>query len=278
LRILITNDDGIFAPGLLALYESIKDLGDIFICAPDSEKSAVGHGITLHHPLRIKKVDTISGCKNAYAVNGTPVDCVKIAIKCLMDKKPDLVLSGINLGENTGINIIYSGTIAGAVEGAILGIPSMAFSLTTYVDPNFEVSANFVRLAVKLFAQKIFNIHNLLLSINIPKGSLDEIKDVVLTHQGKTEFIEAFDKREDPSGKIYYWLNGSKIEKNYHPDSDEHVIRDKKISITPLQFDLTDHSFFKEKPSLRPEIEKNTFLAFVEELKESFRKEKIRKN
>ena len=244
MKILLTNDDGINAPGLYALYKEMKKAGEVFVVAPDSEKSAVGHAITLSDPLRVTKF-----YKNndffGYAVNGTPADCVKIAYWAL-DIRPDVLISGINLGSNTGINIIYSGTVSAATEGMFLNIPSFAISLTTFVNPDFSFAAKFARKLSKLILK-----HGLptgtLLNVNVPPVKNDhEIAGVQITRQGKAKYLEEFDKRTDPHNRTYYWLTGQKVELEKEEDVDDRAILNNKISITPIQFDLTDYEMLEK--------------------------------
>lgn len=244
LTILLTNDDGINAPGLYSLFKEMKKHGKVYIVAPDSEKSAVGHAITLSDPLRVQnyyKNDEFFG----YAVNGTPADCVKIAYWAL-GINPDILISGINLGSNTGINIIYSGTVSAATEGMFLNIPSFAISLTTFSNPNFEIAAKF---AGKL--SKIILKHGLpkgtLLNVNVPAvNSEAEIRGVKITRQGNAMYREEFDKRTDPHNRVYYWLTGQKVQLETDPDVDDRAILNNQISITPVHFDLTDYHFMEE--------------------------------
>lgn len=244
MRILLTNDDGINAPGLYALFQEMQKEGEVWVVAPDSEKSAVGHAITLSDPLRVTKFYK-NGDFYGYAVNGTPADCVKIAYWAL-DIRPDILISGINLGANTGINIIYSGTVSAATEGMFLNIPSFAISLTTFVNPDFSIAAKFARKLAKL----ILN-HELpegtLLNVNVPAvKSTDEIEGIEITRQGKAKYLEVFDKRIDPHNKTYYWLTGQKMELEEDNHVDDRAVLNKKISITPIQFDLTDYKMIKE--------------------------------
>lgn len=243
-KILLTNDDGINAPGLSALFHEMKKHGDVTIVAPDSEKSAVGHAITLSDPLRVQNFH-----KNneffGYAVNGTPADCVKIAYWAL-EIKPDILISGINLGSNTGINIIYSGTVSAATEGMFLNIPSFAISLTTFTNPDFSIAAKFAAKLSKLILAKGLPLGTLL-NVNVPAVKTeDEITGVMITRQGRAMYLEEFDKRTDPHHRIYYWLTGQKVKLEKESDVDDRAILDKKISITPVQFDLTNYQFLDE--------------------------------
>lgn len=244
ITILLTNDDGINAPGLYALFKEMKKFGKAYIVAPDSEKSAVGHAITLSDPLRVQnfyKNDEFFG----YAVNGTPADCVKIAYWAL-EIKPDILISGINLGSNTGINIIYSGTVSAATEGMFLNIPSFAISLTTFTKPNFEIAAKFAGELSQIVLKNGLP-RGTLLNVNVPAvKSEDEINGVIITRQGNAMYQEEFDKRTDPHNRVYYWLTGQKIKLEIEPDVDDRAILNNSISITPVQFDLTNYKFLDE--------------------------------
>jgi len=241
MEILLTNDDGIFSEGIYAFWKSLKAVGSVSVVAPEAERSAVGHAITMSDPLRVKKVNRRNQ-SFGYAVSGTPADCVKIAINSLLKKKPDIVVSGINLGPNTGFSVLYSGTVSGATEGAIFGIPSMAVSLGSFKDPDFSYAAQF---AAKV-ARRILKVglpKGTFLSVNVPALPKSKIKGVRVTTQGKTPFRERFDKRVDPREHTYYWLSGEVIDTSTARDSDITAMRDGYISITPLQYDLTDYDF-----------------------------------
>jgi 5'-nucleotidase len=245
-KILLTNDDGISAPGLAALAARMSGLGEVLIVAPTSEMSAVGHAITLSDPLRVSKFykeDEFFG----YAVSGTPADCVKIAYWVLLkdEKKPDVLISGINLGANTGINTIYSGTVSAATEGAILGIPSFAISLATYSNPDFSAAASFAR---EFARNKI--LQNLptgvFFNINVPPVAKKEIAGVQITRQGMATYVEEFETREDPRQRKYYWLTGEKTEIESDEGVDDRAILENKISITPVHYDLTHYPILKD--------------------------------
>jgi 5'-nucleotidase len=244
MNILLTNDDGIYAEGILALRDALVEVGDVTVVAPDSERSAVGHAITISDPLRVK--DAYRRMKYfGHAVSGTPADCVKIAVRSILKQKPDLVVSGINLGPNTGFSVLYSGTVSGATEGSILGIPSMAISLGTFVDPNFTYAASFAARIAKLIHEKGLPAGTLL-NINIPAVESAAIKGIKITKQGKTPIIESFEKRVDPRNHTYYWLAGEVIDLKGDEDTDILALKEGYISITPLQWDMTQHSFMDE--------------------------------
>jgi len=246
IRILISNDDGIYSPGIYALYRELKKIGDVFVVAPDSEKSAVGHAITLSNPLRVFPFKR-NGKFFGHAVTGTPADCVKIAHWAILKgQKIDLLVSGINHGSNTGINVIYSGTASAATEGTILGIPSFAISVATYDPVDFTVAARFARkLARKLLKKGL--PPETFLNVNVPPIPESEIRGVEITRQGKAVFAEKFDRRVDPTGRTYYWLTGKKVHlEREGNDTDDQVILQNKISITPIHYDMTNYAFLEE--------------------------------
>lgn len=244
MEILITNDDGIYSEGIFALYDSLRKSGNVTVVAPDTQRSAVGHAITLTDPLRVSEVRR-RGVFFGYSTSGTPADCVKLAIRAIMKKTPDLVFSGINLGANTGYNILYSGTVSGATEGALLGIPSIAISLDTFIKPDFSCAAAFARKLAGL-ARKNRLPAGTLLNVNVPAVRPDRIKGVSVTRQSRTSFNDRFDKRTDPHGQMYYWLTGKFSQRDDHPGSDVTAVKSGRISITPIQFDLTDYKFTGE--------------------------------
>jgi 5'-nucleotidase len=239
--ILVTNDDGIDAPGLLMLSKALHAVGDVTIVAPSTERSAVGHAITLSDPLRVfdyQRNDLFYG----YAVNGTPADCVKIAYWAILKRKPEIVVSGINLGSNTGINTIYSGTVSAATEGAILGIPSFAISLATYHDPDFHYAAKFACQLARVLLEKGLP-KGIYLNVNIPACEEKFIQGIAITRQGQAVFEEKFDKRIDPHGRIYYWLSGQKIDQEKSIDVDDGAVQTNHVSVTPVHYDLTRYDF-----------------------------------
>jgi 5'-nucleotidase len=242
-KILCTNDDGIHAPGLAALVNALSEVGDVRVVAPLTEMSAVGHAITLSDPLKVKEYH-----KNekffGYAVNGTPADCVKIAYWALMkdETKPDLLVSGINLGANTGINTIYSGTVSAATEGAILGIPSFAISLATFRNPDFSAAADFAKyLAPRLLEQTMPK--GVYLNVNVPPVPASDIEDVEITQQGMANYSEEYHVRTDPRNVKYYWLTGEKLNIEQERHFDDRAILNKSISITPVHYDLTYYAY-----------------------------------
>ena len=242
MRILLTNDDGIYAEGIRALYQALADLGEVTVVAPDTECSAVGHAITLSDPLRVKNVNR-GGLFFGYSVTGTPADCVKIAIRAILKDRPDIVVSGINLGPNVGYSVLYSGTVSGATEGAILGIPSIAISLGTFEDPDYRYAAAFAKKIVQLVSENKGLPQGTLLNINVPAVGQDRIKGVRIVKQSKRAIEERFDKREDPRKRTYYWLTGEVIESDGREDADIETLRENYISITPMRCDMTDYEF-----------------------------------
>lgn len=244
MKILVTNDDGIYAEGIAALAGALSRVGEVTVVAPDTQRSAVGHAITLTDPLRVVEARR-SGKFFGYATSGTPADCVKLAIKSLMKGKPDLVVSGINLGANSGVNILYSGTVSGATEGALLGIPSFAISLDTFVKPDFSAAADFAaRLAQSLKKRRLPK--GTLLNVNVPALPRNRLKGVKVTSQSHMVFKDWFQKRVDPHGQTYYWMTGEFKTGAAEPASDVAAVHKGHISITPIQFDLTDYRFISE--------------------------------
>ncbi len=239
MNVLITNDDGIHANGLQVLAEAFSDHHRVTVVAPDRERSAVGHGITLHSPLRYEEkqvCESITG----YAVNGTPADCVKLALAEILPSPPDLVVSGINPGANVGININYSGTVAGAREASLAGIPAMAVSIEPPSAGHMTAAARCaVTIARQLLAYGL--ARGTFLNVNYPDLPLESIRGIRLSRQGIVAFDQHFDKRTDPRGRTYYW-QGCDPQTGYdRSDIDGAVIADGFVSITPIRCDLTDH-------------------------------------
>jgi 5'-nucleotidase len=238
--ILISNDDGITAPGLHVLVNIARSYGKVVVVAPDGPQSGMGHAITLNKPLRVEKVDVFGPEIETWQTSGTPVDCVKIAIDKLLITKPDIMLSGINHGNNSSINVIYSGTMSAAVEGAIDGISSAGFSLCDYAyDADFNPGTAYIR---KIVEQMIENPlpYGTLLNVNIPKGQ--HIKGIKVCRQASAKWEESFDQRTDPYGRNYYWMVGNFINQDKGQDTDVYALDQGYISIVPTQFDLTNHT------------------------------------
>jgi 5'-nucleotidase len=240
--ILVTNDDGITAQGIATLVEIVRTLGDVVVVAPDKPQSGMGHAITINSTLRINKVK-IYGVQEEYSCTGTPVDCVKIAVNKILKRKPDLCVSGINHGSNMSINVIYSGTMSAAVEGAIEGIPSIGFSLCDHsIDADFGPAKKIVRSIVKGVLEKGLP-KDVCLNVNIPVLKQDEFKGIKVCRQARANWVEELDERFDPLGKPYFWLTG-RFE-NYDSgkkDTDVWALDNNYVSVVPTQFDMTAHA------------------------------------
>ncbi|WIG97961.1 5'/3'-nucleotidase SurE [Myxococcus sp. SDU36] len=234
-RILVSNDDGYFSEGLQALVEAVSPLGEVWVVAPDREQSAASHAISLHRPLRIKEVR-----ERWFAVDGTPADCAYLAINHLLkDDRPVLMVSGINHGANLAEDIMYSGTVAAAMEGALLGVPAIAFSLVARRSFDFAPAARFARSLVSSALSRPLP-PRMLLNVNIPGGVVPE--GYAITRQGRHSYGFEVVENEDPRGRKYYWIGGSDYQHEDIPGSDcNAVFRDKRVSVTPLHFELTDH-------------------------------------
>ena len=243
MRILLTNDDGIYAKGIEVLHEHLSRDHEVVVVAPETEQSAVGHAITLTDPLRVKSINR-NGASFGYAVKGTPADCVKLAVNELMESPPDLVVSGINLGANVGINVIYSGTVSAATEGTILGVPAIAVSINTFRDPDFLPAARFARLLVRQVKEHGLPPHTSL-NVNVPAIPESEIRGVRVTRQGITRFVEKFDRRMDPRNNVYYWQCGSTPPLEEDGDTDACALAADYISLTPIHHDLTNYDFLE---------------------------------
>lgn len=242
MRILVSNDDGIVAPGIQALALALATEHEVTVVAPDRERSATGHALTLHKPLRVDKVALGGNIKVSYAVNGTPSDCVKLAQGTLMPEGIDAVFSGINRGPNLGTDVIYSGTVSAALEGTILGIPSVAISLASFSDLGYDKAAEFaLELARQLSKPDHRLPHKCLLNVNYPAIEADEVAGVRITRLGERRYNDLFEVRTDPRGKTYYWLAGEVIEAEEAADTDVTAIRDNCISVTPIHYDMTFH-------------------------------------
>ena len=237
MRILLTNDDGIYAPGLFALYEALKSDYELTIVAPESEMSAVGHAITLTLPLRVQEVKR-NGSFYGYAITGTPADCVKIAVQELLDGPPDIIISGINPGANVGVNILYSGTVSAATEGAFLGVKSAAISLNSRQHPDFRFAAQFSKEIIRFMMESGLK-DGTALNVNIPAVPREKIAGVSFTEQGTSRFEERFERRSDPRGNVYYWLSGETSIDEGSPDTDGIALKENRITITPIHYNLT---------------------------------------
>lgn len=244
-RILITNDDGIDSPGILALVRSLKKLGEIFVVAPDRQQSAVGHALTVSDPLRATPFHR-NGEMFGFAINGTPSDCVKLAISSLMDSRPDLLVSGINHGQNTSINVLYSGTVSAATEGMLIGIPSIAVSLDSYSNlSDCTVAAEYAAvIAEKVLVNKL--PERTLLNVNVPSINKSMIKGMKVTSLSGNIWNDKYEKRIDPFGRAYYWFAGQLESIDDNPDTDYIALRDKYVSITPIKYKFINDNYLSE--------------------------------
>ena len=241
--ILITNDDGITAPGIRALIEVMNELGDVFVVAPDSPQSGMGHAITLDSTLHIESLNIDNGPQIEYSCSGTPADCVKLAVNEILNKKPDLCVSGINHGSNSAINVIYSGTMSAAIEAGIEGIPSIGFSL---LDHNWNADFSHLKKHIKSIAKNVLENglpQGIVLNVNFPK---ENIKGIRVCRQAKANWVEEFDKRTNPQGKEYYWLTGKFENLDTGKDTDLHALENNYATVVPVQFDLTAHHFLQD--------------------------------
>jgi 5'-nucleotidase len=263
MKLLISNDDGVFATGIRTLANTLADAGhQITVVCPDRERSATGHGLTLHKPIRAEQIESIfHPAVQAWACSGTPSDCVKLALGALLTDSPDMVLSGINHGSNLGTDVLYSGTVSAAMEGLIEGIPSIAFSLTSFSAQDFQPAANFAKTLLNQLTNAPLP-QAMLLNVNVPAVPEAEIAGVAITRQGVRRYFDQFERRIDPRGKTYYWLAGEILEEVSEPEldspealklkgtdfdlawfqkipTDVHAIRQNYITVTPLQYNLT---------------------------------------
>lgn len=244
LNILVCNDDGIQAPGIIALVNALKKIGEVTVVAPDRQQSAVGHAITMNFPIRVTKyfMDKIFF---GYAVSGTPADCVKLAIRYLLKKKPDVVVSGINHGTNTAISVIYSGTVSAATEATLLKVSSIAISLATDSTPDFTYSAKFAKKITQAVALNGLP-QGTLLNVNIPPVSENKIRGVKITRQGKSLWNDTFEARRDPANKEYFWLTGNLEILDSEEDIDQIAVMNNFVSVTPIHYDLTNYTMLQK--------------------------------
>ncbi len=247
--ILVTNDDGITAPGIRNLVEAVKDLGKIVVVAPDKPQSGMGHAITIGQPLRLQKVESF-GDTEAWSCSGTPVDCVKLAVDKVLHRKPDICLSGINHGANHSINVIYSGTMSAAMEAAIESIPSIGFSLLDHsIDADFTGARIYANRIVKEMLKRKMDKH-MLLNVNIPAVEASLLKGAKLCRQAYAKYQENFLERDDPNGRKYFWLTGEFVNFDKGRDTDVWALKNNYVSVVPVQFDLTNYV-------LKSKLEKN---------------------
>jgi 5'-nucleotidase len=240
--ILLSNDDGIQSEGLTALEQSLAHLGELYTVAPDRAQSSTSHSLTLHRPLRVHELGP-----RRMAVNGTPVDCVKLALTGLLPAKPDLVVSGINKGPNLGDDIIYSGTVSAAIEGTLLGIPAIAVSLVTFVNFDFRAAAEFTARLIESI-QKPGIPAGTLLNVNVPDLPRDQLKGWKFTRMGKRHYSETIVERVDPRGGKYYWIGGDDLGFAHDDGTDCVAVHEGYVSVTPLQCDMTDHRLLNDTP------------------------------
>lgn len=244
--ILVTNDDGITAPGLRATIKVMNTLGDVVVVAPNSPQSGMGHAITIDSTLYVEKVTIDNGKQIEYSCSGTPADCVKIAINEILNRKPDLCVSGINHGSNASINVIYSGTMSAAIEAGIEGIPAIGFSLLDYNwNANFEIAMHYQ----KIITQKALLANmpeGMVLNVNIPNLRASQIKGIKACRQAKANWKEEFDKRINPQGREYYWLTGKFMNLDSGEDTDQWALENGYVSLVPIQFDLTNYNYLQQ--------------------------------
>jgi len=237
--ILLSNDDGIHSEGLMALEESVRHVGEIYTVAPDRAQSSMSHALTLHRPLRVHELGT-----RRLSVDGTPVDCVKLALTGLLPVRPELVISGINKGPNLGDDIIYSGTVSAAIEGALLGIPAIAVSLVTFKDFDFRTAAEFTATLIQRIAERDIPPKTLL-NVNVPPIPKRDLKGWRVTRMGKRHYSENIVERVDPRGVKYYWIGGDDLGFSNDDGTDCQTVHEGYISVTPLQVDLTDYKLLQ---------------------------------
>lgn len=242
MRILLSNDDGVFAPGLGTLARVLGENKEheVYVCAPDRQRSATGHSLTLHKPLRVESVELEANVKHAWGCSGTPADCVKLAIsELLKTTPPDVVVSGVNAGPNMGSDVLYSGTVAAAMEGAFLDVPSIAVSAQKGERAYFQIGAEFIDKLLATFKQVPWSKRGII-NVNVPALPKDKIKGATIARLGVRQYNDTFQKRSDPMGRDYYWLSGHAIEEGEAEDSDVHAVKNGFISVTPVIFNMTD--------------------------------------
>lgn len=239
--ILVTNDDGITAPGIRTLISIMNTIGDVVVVAPDSPQSGMGHAITVNDTLYVRKEKVDNGPQQEYSTSGTPADCIKLAKHEVLDRTPDLCVSGINHGSNASINVIYSGTMSAAIEAGIEGIPAIGFSLCDYSwQANFEATKTYV----KTIAEQVLENglpEGVVLNVNFPNLEKEEIKGIKVCRQAKANWVEKFDHRINPHGRDYYWLTGKFVNFDEGTDTDEWALANGYVSVVPVKFDLTAH-------------------------------------
>lgn len=245
MKVLLTNDDGIYAKGLRTLIEKLAGDHEVYVVAPSVEQSAKSHSITMHHPIMVNEIDLYDNVKAAYAIGGTPADCVKIAIEELLTEKPDIVISGINDGPNLGNDIIYSGTVAAAVEGSFYDVNSVAVSLCGRRNADFNAAAEFIAENIGSFSEMEMPVDTAI-NVNVPNIPSSEIKGTKVTAVGIRKYANTFDHRHTPRGEVYYWLAGEPMEAAQNGDSDIKAVREGYISVTPIRFDFSFKAMNKD--------------------------------
>lgn len=240
MRILVANDDGIGAPGIKALATALARENEVYVVAPDRERSAMGHALTLHRPLQAEPYDLDPSLAGAWATTGTPSDCVKLAVGAILPQKPDLIVSGINRGPNLGADVLYSGTVSAALEGVINGFPAVAFSLAAFTDKGYAEAAEFALNLVRQLRTRDLP-PKFLLNVNIPALEGEPYAGVRVTKLGVRRYQDVFEQRTDPRGRTFYWLAGEAIETGEDQDSDVVAVRSNYVSITPIQYDMTHY-------------------------------------
>lgn len=240
MRILLTNDDGITSEGIKALWLELSQIADVFVVAPDAERSAMSQAITVNQPIIVDKYSIENNPPiHGWRVGGTPTDCVKIALETLLDKQPDILISGINHGPNLGTDVLYSGTVSAAIEGSLHNITAIAVSLDSWQTANFGPAAKFTKRLVLQMKEKTLP-PNTLLNVNVPAVEESEINGVTIAKLGVRRYENSFDKRRDPRGRTYYWMSGNVLDEEAS-DTDVAAVKNNKISITPIHFDLTNY-------------------------------------
>ena len=239
MKLLLTNDDGIFSKGIEALFQALSVEHEVTVVAPETEQSAVGHAITMLQPLRVHTVNR-NGSFFGHALNGTPADCVKIAVSELLESPPEMVVSGINLGANVGVDVIYSGTVSAATEAAVLGIPSIAVSIDSFAPDSFEGATRFIPELVAILGKEALP-PGIFLNVNVPNLPAEKLLGVRITLQGAQRYVEKYDRRTDPRSHVYYWLTNESVVRDLDPEADSHALASGYISVTPIQHDLTSY-------------------------------------
>lgn len=248
MRILVTNDDGIDSPGLTALADALKAIGEVWVVAPDRERTAVAHAVTLHKPLRVHRL-----APRTFSVNGTPVDCVNLALLKILPKSPAIVVSGINKGVNLGDDVLYSGTVSAAMEGAILGVPSIAVSQEGRETFRFSVAAEYAARIVRLVLEQGLP-EETLLNVNVPNRALRSIKGVRVTGLSRRRFHNPIIEKLDPHGRKYYWIAGTRVSWSRDKDADHEALEEGRVSITPIHLDCTNYAVLDRFRAWEPMI------------------------